>query len=455
MAVEIKCKLLDENGMGEFYLNKRKAFCFNLLPGEKALVEMDRHHVRLVSITESSKDRVVFKCPHFTKCGGCQLSMMTYQKECEFKTEKIKKLFPDVKVSPILGAKTIEHYRNKTIATFARGSKGKVIAGQYELHSHRVLDASKCVFQSRLANNIVDSCTKLMEKYKIAPYDEDKKTGYLRHVLIRTTTENKALVCLVVSKADFPERKKFFGELKKLHPEIETIVTNINSRSTSVVLGEKEMISYGEGFVDDVLCSKTFRISSTTFYQIHHDQTEVLYQKAIDLAELKGNERILDAYCGIGTISMIVSDHVKEAVGVEINKSSVRNAIMNAKMNQISNCRYIAEDCTSYMLKAAAQKEHFDVVFMDPAREGSTPEFLNALASLKPEKIVYISCNPETQKRDVQILKKKGYKICAVQPVDMFPRTVHVESVVCLSREKAADYIRISVHTKDLHAKAN
>ena len=434
MRTEIKCKKLDEKGMGECWINNRKFSCANLLPNEKAIVEVERNQIRVVELLETSADRVRFSCKAQTSCGACQLSHMSYAKECELKTDKIKELFPGLKVNPILGAVKTEHYRNKTIATFAKGQKGKVIAGQYEMGTHHVTDATMCVYQTVLSNQIIKTCCRLMEKYKIFPYDEDRKRGHLRHVLIRTNTQNKALVTLISAVADFPERKKFMGELKKTHPEIETIITNVNTRHSSAVLGDKELVGYGEGYIEDVLCGLKFRISSSTFYQIHHDQTEVLYRKAIELADLKGDERILDAYCGIGTISMIVSAHVKEAVGVEINKASIRNAIANAKLNGITNCRYVAEDCTSYMLKAAAQKEQFDVAFLDPAREGSTPEFLNALAALNPKKIVYISCNPETQKRDAAVLKKKGYQIRHVQPVDMFPRTLHIENILLFTR---------------------
>ena len=432
MAIEIRCKTLNEQGMGEFYAQSKKLSCANLLPNEKALVEVRGNRVSLVKLLEESPQRKKFSCPVFGKCGGCQLSHMSYEDECSYKTEKIKALFPNAAVQMILGAKKTEHYRNKTIATFARGAKGKIAAGQYEAFSHTVCDATHCIYQSKLANQIVTSICRLMEKYKIAPYDEDKGKGYLRHVLIRTTVHDQALVTLVSSVPDFPERKKFIHELKKMHPQIETITTSVNARKTSVVLGEKELIGFGDGYVTDTLCGKQFRISSSTFYQIHHDQTEVLYRKAIELADLKGNERILDAYSGIGTISMIVSDSVSEAVGVEINKASVRNAILNTKLNNIHNCVYVAEDCTQYMLRAAKQKERFDVVFMDPAREGSTPQFLSALCELSPEKIVYISCNPETQKRDVHDLIKKGYRIRHCQPVDMFPRTAHVENILLL-----------------------
>ena len=434
MRTEVKCKQLDENGKGIVFALNRKMTCEGLLPEEKAVVETGRFGCELVKILETSPDRVKFHCSVISRCGGCQLSHMSYQKECEFKTEKIRKLFPNYEVYPILGASQTEHYRNKTIASFARGPKGKIIAGQYETGTHHVVSSSNCIYQSELANRIIKTCCTLMEKLKITPYDEDSRRGYLRHVLIRTSTKNEALVCLVSSQADFPERKKFIHELKKAHPEILTIATNVNTRSSSAVLGDKELIGFGEGWIEDVLCNKRFRISSSTFYQIHHDQTEVLYSKAIELADLKGTERILDAYCGIGTISMIVTNHIKEAIGVEINKTSVRNAISNAKLNDIQNCRYLAEDCTQYMLKAAQNKEKFDVVFMDPAREGSTPEFLNALSKLNPKKIVYISCNPETQKRDAAVLKKQGYKIQTIQPVDMFPRTVHVENIILFTR---------------------
>ena len=434
MRYEVKCKQLDDSGKGIVYINQRRMAVDGLIEGETALIESDGRHVKVVQILDSSKDRVSFDCPVLHKCGGCQLSHMSYEKECEFKTAKIMKLFPDLQVNPILGAKQIEHYRNKTIATFSKGPKGRVIAGQYDEGTHHVCDASNCLYQSKLANQILKTCTRLMEKYKIAPYDEDRKRGFLRHVQIRTSTNQKALVTLISAQADFPERKKFMHDLKKAHPQIESIVTNVNTRSSSAVLGNRELIGFGEGWIEDTLCRKKFRISSSTFYQIHHDQTEVLYAKAIEMAELKKTDRVLDAYCGIGTISLIVSDVIQEAVGVEINKTSIRNAITNAKVNGVSNCRYAAEDCTSFMTKAAQNNETFDVVFMDPAREGSTPDFLKALASLNPKKIVYISCNPETQKRDAAVLKKLGYRIRKIQPVDMFPRTCHVENILLMTR---------------------
>jgi len=434
MRFEVKCKQLDELGRGICYVQNRKVVCQGLLEGEKALIDVDKNHVSIIEILESSNDRVQFNCPVFSKCGGCQLSIMSYKKECELKTQQMRKLFPNHEVPDILGAQKTKKYRNKVIASFSRGAKGKIIAGQYIANTHHVVSSTMCVYQPDLANQIIKTCCALMEKFKIAPYDEDKKRGYLRHVLIRLSSFDKALVTLVSSVADFPERKRFMSELRKAHPQIETIITNVNTRSNSAVLSEKELIGVGQGYIEDVLCGKKFRISSSTFYQIHHEQTEILYKKAIEMAELKGTERILDAYCGIGTISLIASDHVKEAVGVEINKASIRNAIMNAKLNGVHHCRYLAEDCTQFMLKAAQMKEKFDVVFMDPAREGSTPEFLKALSTLKPEKIIYISCNPETQKRDAAVLKKHGYHIRRVQPVDMFPRTLHVENILLLTQ---------------------
>lgn len=434
MRAEVKCKQLDEQGKGVCYVQNRKIACEGLLEGEKAIIEVDRNHAQVIQILEPSQNRVSFNCPVFAKCGGCQLSHLSYEKECELKTDSIRKLFPQCDVPEILGAKKTKKYRSKVIASFARGPKGKVIAGQYISGTHHVVNSSLCCYQPDIANQIIKTCCTLMDKLKIAPYDEDRKKGIFRHVLIRVSTLDQVLVTLVSSVADFPERKKFISELKKAHPQIVTIMTNVNTRSSSAVLSDRELIGLGDGYIEDQLCGKKFRISSSTFYQIHHDQTEVLYGKAIEMAELTGTERILDAYCGIGTISLIASDQVKEAVGVELNKASVRNAIVNAKLNQVQHIRYVADDCTKYMLKAAQMKEKFDVVFMDPAREGSTPEFLKALSSLNPKKIVYISCNPETQKRDVSILKKHGYDIRRVQPVDMFPRTLHVENILLLTR---------------------
>jgi 23S rRNA (uracil1939-C5)-methyltransferase len=243
------------------------------------------------------------------------------------------------------------------------------------------------------------------------------------------------MVVLVLGSPILPSKSNFVKALKKLHPEITTIIINVNNKKTSMILGEKEQVIYGKGFIEDTLCGKVFRVSPKSFYQVNPVQTEVLYNKAIEYAGFTGNETIIDAYCGIGTIGIVASKHVKKVIGVEMNKDAVRDAIINAKRNNISNIDFYNKDAGEFMSQMAEQNQTVDFVFMDPPRAGSDERFLDSLCLLKPKKVVYISCNPVTLERDLVFLTKKGYKVQKVVPVDMFPGTVHVETVVLLERK--------------------
>ena len=243
------------------------------------------------------------------------------------------------------------------------------------------------------------------------------------------------MVVLVINQNVFPARKNFVNALLHKFPNITTIVQNVNTRKTSVVLGDQERVLYGKGYIEDTLCGLKYRISSKSFYQINHEQTQVLYQTGIDMLELTGNEKVLDAYCGIGTIGMSMAHKVKQVIGVEINKDAVNDAIVNAKINDVKNIRFICDDASAYMKKAQQRKERFDVVIMDPPRSGSNEQFLSALVNMKPKQILYISCNPITQVRDMQYLKRFGYVGDAMQGVDMFPNTNHVETICLLSKK--------------------
>ena len=235
----------------------------------------------------------------------------------------------------------------------------------------------------------------------------------------------------------FPARKNFIQELRRRYPQITTIVQNVNTRKTSVVLGDEERVLYGPGYIEDVLCGMTFRISAKSFYQINHEQTEVLYQRSVELLKLNGGETVLDAYCGIGTIGMYVSRFLKQVIGVEINGDAVKDARINAKINQINNIRFVCDDAGRYMSRLAAEKKRLDVVIMDPPRSGSSEEFIKSLVRMKPSQVLYISCNPQTQIRDLQVFERMGYRVQGeMVPVDLFPHTVHVETVVRLSRVK-------------------
>lgn len=241
------------------------------------------------------------------------------------------------------------------------------------------------------------------------------------------------MVVLVLASHIFPSKNNFIKALLKKHPEITTIVMNVNSKKTSMVLGEREQVMYGKGFIEDTLCGKVFRISPKSFYQINAVQTEVLYGKAIELADLKGKETIIDAYCGIGTIGIIASSHVNKVIGVELNRDAVKDAITNAKRNKVNNIYFYNQDAGEFMNQMAAKKQSVDVVFLDPPRSGSTEEFMNSMILLNPKKVVYISCNPATLERDLAYLVKRGYEVKKAIPVDMFPGTEHVESIVLMT----------------------
>ncbi len=435
MDAKIKCQKLNSQGKGIFQFENKMYACSNLLPNEEAIVEINKNQVKLKQIIKPSPDRQKVLCDVFDRCGGCEFQHLSNVAQNDFKMSYIQDLFPQNKIESIITMDDPTHYRHKVIATFSTNNQKKIIAGIYEEDSHHVCPVNQCRIQHNEANKIIDTIVKLANEFRYSAYNEDKKTGLLRHCLIRVSHYyEEVLVCLVVSNTQIPGSKNFINKLRQIHPNIKTVVFNINNRSTSVVLGNEEKIAYGTGMVKDKLCNLDFLISSKTFYQINPIQTEKLYHKAIELAQLSKEDTVLDAYCGIGTISLIAAKACKEVVGVEINPTSIKNAISNAKTNQIKNAFFITKDCGQYMLQVAQEKKKFDCVIMDPAREGSDENFLNSLIKLNPTRIVYISCGPETQKRDIQLLTKAGYKIKKVQPVDLFPYTIHVENICLLER---------------------
>ena len=293
----------------------------------------------------------------------------------------------------------------------------------------------KCQIEDEESQKIIRAIRGMLKSFKIKTYDEDTGYGLLRHVLVRRGfTSGEVMVVLVVASPVFPSKNNFVKALRKEYPQISTVVLNINDKNTSMVLGEREIVLYGKGFIRDTLCGKSFRISPKSFYQVNPVQTEILYGKAVEYAGLTGREKVIDAYCGIGTIGLIASEHAKEVVGIELNKDAVRDARINARENKIVNVSFRQGDAGEFMEGMAAQKEKADVVFMDPPRSGSSEKFLNSLVTLSPDKVVYISCNPETLARDLLFLTRKGYEVKIIQPVEMFCFTSHVETVCCLSR---------------------
>ena len=388
-------------------------------------------------------------CPVYKKCGGCQLQNLSYPEQLEFKQRKVEKLLKRFcTVEQIIGMKTPYHYRNKVQAAFYTDKKGKIISGVYQSGSHHVVGIDSCQTEDVIADKIIVAVRKLLPSFRMTTYNEDTGKGFLRHILVkRGFATNQIMLVLVTGTPVFPSKNNFVKAILKQFPEITTIVQNINPYRTNLVLGDNQKVLYGKGYIEDILCGCRFRISPKSFYQINPVQTEVLYGKAIEFANLKGNETVLDTYCGIGTIGIIAAKNgAGNVIGAELNGDAVRDAIVNARANNLKNIRFYKADAGEFMREAADEDEKPDVVFMDPPRAGSDRKFLDSLIKMSPKKVVYVSCNPETLARDLAYLTQNSpYKAQKIQPVDMFPHTAHIETVVLLSRKKPDGHINVKV----------
>lgn len=376
-------------------------------------------------------------CPYAKKCGGCDYQGISYEEQLAKKQAHIRKLMkPYGKVKPIVGMDNPCHYRHKVQAAFDCTRRGQIVAGVYEKRSHDVVDIENCLIENEEADAIIRDIKGLLRSFRIKTYDEDTGYGLLRHVLVRKGYHSgQIMVVLVLASPILPSKNNFVKVLRKKHPDISTVVINVNDRRTSMVLGERNITVYGKGYIEDELCGCTFRISPNSFYQVNPQQTELLYQKAIACARLSGKETVIDAYCGTGTIGLIASRSAARVIGVELNRDAISDAITNAKRNDAHNIRFYNEDAGKFMVDMAARGEKADVVIMDPPRTGSDEAFLSSLVRLAPKRVVYVSCGPDSLARDLKYLTKSGYRMEECTPYDMFPYTRHVETVVLMSRK--------------------
>ncbi len=399
---------------------------------KQAIKKANRTH----AASANKKAAVPGQCPLHKKCGGCQLQNMSYAEQLAWKQGKVNRLLARFcRPAPIIGMERPYHYRNKVQAAFGTARGGRIISGVYQSSSHRIVPVDSCLIEDKKADEIIVTVRRLLQDFKLTAYDERTGRGLLRHVLVKHGfASGEIMVVLVTSTPIFPAKRNFVKALLQKHPDITTVVMNINPYETSLVLGERETVLYGPGFITDTLCGCRFRISSRSFYQINPVQTEILYRKAIELAGLSGEETVIDAYCGIGTIGILASSRAKAVIGAELNADAVRDAGINAKLNGVKNIRFVRADAGKFMAAMAENGETADVVFLDPPRAGSDERFLASLATLSPRRIVYISCNSETQARDLAFLIHHGYRVETIQPVDMFPHTNHVETVALLTQ---------------------
>lgn len=387
----------------------------------------------------SSKENINGSCPVYKKCGGCQLQNLSYPEQLKFKQNKVERLLKKFcKVEPIIGMENPYHYRNKVQAAFYTDRRGKIISGVYQSGTHHVVGVDSCQTEDVIADKIIVAVRKLLPSFKMTTYNEDTGKGFLRHILVkRGFATNQIMLVLVTGTPVFPSKNNFVKAVLKQFPEITTIVQNVNNYNTNLVLGDNQKVLYGKGYIEDILCGCRFRISPKSFYQINPVQTEVLYNTAMEYADLKGNETVLDTYCGIGTIGIVAAKRgAGRVIGVELNGDAVRDAIVNAKANNLKNIRFYKGDAGEFMYEAADEDEKPDVVFMDPPRAGSDTKFLDSLMKMSPKTAVYVSCNPETLARDLEYLTKHSdYRVQKIQPVDMFPHTAHTECVCLISKE--------------------
>lgn len=378
------------------------------------------------------------QCKYAVKCGGCKYIGQDYQEQLKEKQQFVTTLMkPFGKVLPIIGMADPYHYRNKVHAVVGGDRKGNIFAGTYESGSHRIVPVESCQIDDESADSIINTIVKLMKSFKYKPYNEDSHRGFLRHILVRSGhATGQIMVVLVVGDTFFPSKNNFVKALLKEHPQITTIVMNVNNRNTSMILGERQQVIYGKGYIEDELCGCRFKISPKSFYQVNSVQTEVLYGLAMEYAGLTGKENVIDAYSGIGTIGIVASQKAKTVTGIELNADAAADAKINLRFNKCTNARYIKGDAGEFMRKEAAAGRRYDVVFMDPPRAGSSRIFLDSIAKLSPDKVVYISCSPETLARDVKYLIGRGYRMEKCRPVDMFPWTESIECVVLMSHIK-------------------
>ncbi len=379
------------------------------------------------------------RCPVFGQCGGCRMINVPYPEQVARKQAVVEEMVGEFgPVEPLIRMKNPDHYRNKVTSVFSYDRRRRPVCGVYRENSHEVIPVKECLLETRQADAIVQTIFSLLPSFRIPVYNEDNGAGLLRYVQVRTAhATREVMVTIVTASPIFPSKNNFVKALRKEHPEITTILLNVNNRRDSMILGEREIVLYGRGYIEDVLCGKRFRISSRSFYQVNSIQTEKLYNIAIDGARLSGKERIMDAYCGIGTIGIIAADRCKEVLAVEVNPQAVKDAVKNASANGLSNVRAVAEDAGVYMTQLAQEGESVDVLFLDPPRAGASEEFLQAACQMAPPRIVYISCNPETLGRDLQYLTARGYRMEKATPVDMFPHAgaLHVETVAILVKK--------------------
>ena len=450
----IKIHGLGSSGEGVGKLDNLAVFVEGALPGEEVLIEIETRKKnyavgRLVEVVKNSPERVEPFCPLYKNCGGCQLQHMSYAAQLKWKrqqvvdaVERIGKL-GGIKIFETLGMENPLRYRNKmqfpvgkamrnaqcVVRNDSGRGKDELVIGCYARGSHKIIDTTSCLIQNAGNDKILAAVRAVAKKFNLQPYDEDTHKGFLRHVMSRVGCNGELMIVLVTATKNFPNEKNFVRALLKEIPNVTSIQQNVQTFRNNVILGRDTKILYGKPTIHDKIGGLSFNISARSFFQVNTAQAEVLYKTAQDFAELRGNETIIDAYCGTGTISLFMAKKARKVVGVEVVSSAVADAKKNSRENNIRNAEFIVGDAVNVLPKIFDAGVYAEVVIVDPPRAGCDRKVLETFAAMKPEKIIYVSCNPATLARDLKILDELGYRTKKIQPVDMFPFTSHVESV--------------------------
>lgn len=466
---EIEITDINEEGLGIGRLDGFVFFIKDTVPGDRALCAVTRlkkyyGYARLIRILSPSPNRVKSPCALALSCGGCQLQALNYEAQLRFKEKKVQNSleriggFGGVEIEPVAAAKKNFRYRNKAVFPLGIGRDGRIRAGFYAARTHHIIECGDCLIGSRKNQAIVSAVIDFMEKRQIQPYDEKTGSGVFRHILIREAESGDVLVSLIINAADLKEKEELVSMLLEAEPQIKSISLNINKERNNVILGGEIKNIYGPGYIEDTLMGLEFRISANSFFQINHDQTERLYKTVIEFADLKGSENVLDLYCGVGTISLFLAQRAAKVYGVEEVPQATRDARKNALVNNIDNVSFLVGKTGDIIDKWILQKEseslneHIDLVVLDPPRKGCDKKTLEAIIKLHPDNIIYVSCNPSTLARDLKFLCSvdQSYSLRRVRPIDMFPQTVSIETVVHLVLRKTSVNVDIDVEMEEL-----
>ena len=405
-------------------------------------VQKNMAYGKVMEILEPSKDRIEPKCQVFNRCGGCVYHHITYEAELALKEKRVADTLRriggiDIIPNTIMGAVYTERYRNKAEFPVGKNKEGCIISGFYAPRSHNIIDCESCHIQNETADRVKNIVVDFMERHNVSPYNEKSREGIVRHIFVRTgAVSGEVMVVIVINADNLPHADKLTQMLQENIKGLVSLQLNINKENTNVILGNKFVLIYGKDYINDTLCGLQFKISAPAFYQVNHSQCEILYNEAIKMAGLTGSEVCVDLYCGIGTITLILARHSKKVYGVEIVEEAVLNAKENAQINNIKNAEFFcgsADKAAEMLLNNCIRP---DVVTVDPPRKGLMPELIDTIVKMSPKRVVYVSCDPATLARDLKIFKEKGYKVENVTPVDMFPRTHHVECVVLMQNVK-------------------